>query len=150
MFCSSCGAKIGENEKFCKECGTPVTQQSAPQAPAAAPDKKPNKKKGNILAIISLALLLGTSAIVIPLAVTRVLDDYPLIGIAVAFVYLVAVFAAYILMIISAAKYRSTLSKVMIWIYIAVFVITLILGILFIISVMYDCGNDVANFFHHF
>ena len=24
MFCSKCGEKLGENEKFCHKCGTPV------------------------------------------------------------------------------------------------------------------------------
>ena len=32
MFCSNCGAQVGENEKFCKVCGTPVAvQQPVPQ-----------------------------------------------------------------------------------------------------------------------
>ena len=29
MFCSNCGSQIGENEKFCKVCGTPVKVQAA-------------------------------------------------------------------------------------------------------------------------
>ena len=29
MFCSNCGAQVGDNEKFCKVCGTPVNVQAA-------------------------------------------------------------------------------------------------------------------------
>lgn len=29
MFCSNCGAQVGDNEKFCKVCGTPVNAQTA-------------------------------------------------------------------------------------------------------------------------
>ena len=29
MFCSNCGAQVGDNEKFCKVCGTPVNAQAA-------------------------------------------------------------------------------------------------------------------------
>ena len=38
MFCSNCGSQVGDQEKFCKVCGTPVNVQAAPVAqPAPAP-----------------------------------------------------------------------------------------------------------------
>ena len=42
MFCSNCGSKVGDQEKFCKVCGTPVNVQAAPVAqPAPAPVLQP-------------------------------------------------------------------------------------------------------------
>ena len=50
MFCSNCGAQVGENEKFCGACGTPVKAQAAApvmqqapvyQQPAPAPVPQP-------------------------------------------------------------------------------------------------------------
>lgn len=38
MFCSNCGSQVGDQEKFCKVCGTPVNVQAATVAqPAPAP-----------------------------------------------------------------------------------------------------------------
>ena len=37
MFCSNCGAPLGDQDKFCKVCGTPVSVQ--PAAPQPAPAK---------------------------------------------------------------------------------------------------------------
>lgn len=37
MFCSNCGAQVGDNEKFCKVCGTPVKVQAAPPVTQQAP-----------------------------------------------------------------------------------------------------------------
>lgn len=37
MFCSNCGAPLGDQDKFCKVCGTPVNVQ--PAAPQPAPAK---------------------------------------------------------------------------------------------------------------
>ncbi len=36
MFCSNCGAPLGDQDKFCKVCGTPVSVQPAAPQPAPA------------------------------------------------------------------------------------------------------------------
>lgn len=33
MFCSNCGAPLGDHDNFCKECGAPAGKQAAPVAP---------------------------------------------------------------------------------------------------------------------
>lgn len=38
MYCKNCGAEIGENDKFCRECGTP----------AQTDEKKENKTECNV------------------------------------------------------------------------------------------------------
>lgn len=37
MFCSNCGAQVGDNEKFCKVCGTAVNVQAAAPVMQPAP-----------------------------------------------------------------------------------------------------------------
>ena len=37
MFCSNCGAQVGDNEKFCKVCGTAVNVQAAAPVMQQAP-----------------------------------------------------------------------------------------------------------------
>ena len=175
MFCSNCGAPIGDNDKFCKACGTPVIGQPATPVTQQAPvnqqpvqqvaavqspfgknsmsdeEKARRKKRGTILGIISMVILFVSSAIVLPLAFTRVLDDYPLFGVTLAFAYIAAVVFAYVLMVVSLAKYRSTLSKVMIWIYGVILVISVGIGVIFLLGVVaIDCGNECTEFVHHF
>lgn len=167
MICPNCGKQNADDVKFCANCGAafqpdpqPVPQQaSVNQQPVQSPNKKNSisdeeearrKRKGTILGIISIAILFGMSAIVIPLALTRVLDEYMLFGVAIALVYVVAVIAAYVLMIISLVKYKSTLSKVMIWIYGIILVVTVIYGVFFMVSASIDCGNDCVECIHHF
>ena len=42
MFCSNCGAPLGDQDKFCKACGTPVSvQPAAPQPTPAQPVAAP-------------------------------------------------------------------------------------------------------------
>lgn len=41
MFCSNCGAQVGDNEKFCKMCGNAVNVQAAPAAQAAPAQAAP-------------------------------------------------------------------------------------------------------------
>lgn len=75
MFCSNCGAQVGDNEKFCKACGTPVNvqaaapvmqpipdyQQPVPEQPVSAPKRgrtygPQERRKANRLCILSLIL----------------------------------------------------------------------------------------------
>lgn len=41
MFCSNCGAPLGDQDKFCKACGTPVSVQPVPQPAPAQPVAAP-------------------------------------------------------------------------------------------------------------
>ena len=167
MFCPKCGTQVGDNDKFCKTCGTPVNvqpaapvSQQAPitqQPPVSQPrvqlsdeERKRRKKKGTILGIISMVILFVSLATVIPLSVTRVLDNYPAIGITVGLLSAVVIIVTYVLMIISLAKYRSTLSKVMIWIYGVILIITVISGIYMMYYATLDCYSECTGCVHHF
>lgn len=60
MFCSQCGEKLGENEKFCHKCGTPVyrresikmdeTDSRSQKVHKSSAARKGNKKRIGILA----------------------------------------------------------------------------------------------------
>ncbi|MBO4416284.1 MAG: zinc ribbon domain-containing protein [Lachnospiraceae bacterium] len=41
MYCSNCGSQVGDNEKFCANCGTPVNVQAAPVVQAAPTVQQP-------------------------------------------------------------------------------------------------------------
>ena len=46
MFCTKCGAQVGENDKFCPECGAKIEWQAAPEpAPIREPEPEPEPKK---------------------------------------------------------------------------------------------------------
>ena len=153
MFCNSCGSPINDGQKFCANCGAPVVQAPIAQPQVmntSAPSRPRNKKKGNILCLISMAVILVSTAIIVPLSVTRVLDDYPVVGITVAMVYVAAIIAAYVIMVVSLVKYRSVLSKIMIVIYIVALVIFFIAAVIFVMGAVMDCGNDFVNCLHHF
>ncbi len=76
MYCTKCGAQIGENMKFCPKCGNPVQKNaggtpslppvppmSFPSAGGEAPDgnqeEKPAGKKLMLILILLIVLLLG-------------------------------------------------------------------------------------------
>ena len=73
MFCNNCGNKLGEQDKFCAVCGTPV--RTAPEGFVEIPEEKPvnqpdvtgKKKKttGIIVAISALALIVFLMLLVI-------------------------------------------------------------------------------------
>lgn len=43
-FCSNCGAKLNDGNKFCQSCGNPVTQSAAQPAPNPTPAMDPETK----------------------------------------------------------------------------------------------------------
>lgn len=67
MFCSNCGTKIPKGSKFCPKCGhkvgvAPTAQKSAPQKQTVANNKavkttRPKKKKGKLIALLCLAVV---------------------------------------------------------------------------------------------
>jgi hypothetical protein len=59
-FCSKCGTKVDENEKFCLFCGTPVEESIAPTSTTAMKKKMPLWFK--ILIGLSVLLLIGVTA----------------------------------------------------------------------------------------
>lgn len=168
MFCSSCGSPVNDGQKFCSKCGAPASPSGAPSPSGAAPvqpaaparppvdnmntpPKAPEKKMGNRLAIISIAILIVSSAIFIPVAITRVFEDYMSVGLVSALIYVVAVMAAFVLMIVSVVKYRSTLSKVMIVIYTILFVLIITAVVIVMLVFLGSClWEECTDCVHHF
>lgn len=56
MFCSECGTKNNENDKFCQECGHKLTEEKTEQDNFS--EKKPMSKKKKIIIAISLILVM--------------------------------------------------------------------------------------------
>jgi len=42
MFCSNCGTRLNDTDRFCKKCGTavPVPSAVAPEEPKAVPQEQ--------------------------------------------------------------------------------------------------------------
>lgn len=61
-YCAKCGAQLGENDKFCPQCGAPATNETPSAGMAGQPgsdhSEKPGKKKPNKLLVIVLAVLI--------------------------------------------------------------------------------------------
>lgn len=63
MFCPNCGKEIKEGAGFCTWCGAKVQQRSAEApTPAPAPEPTPRKRRGGLVAVIVVALLVIAGA----------------------------------------------------------------------------------------
>jgi len=93
MFCPKCGTEVNKNAKFCPKCGQDLTihKQSKPQEPKKdisdkdtgvksqtnkpKISKKPKNKKLIIGLIALLVILIGYSAIYVPMTVKPILQN---------------------------------------------------------------------------
>ena len=146
MFCTNCGEKIENGDKFCIKCGTPVVHTEELQNLVQQSNKtvinnnisensmsEEDKKNANILCIISLICTYGSG--LFPLLTTlnnsesesmfsSVFSMGPLIGL--------------VLMIIARIKYpKSTFAKILMWVYI-VNIIILIIGMIVLMIACYS------------
>lgn len=72
MFCEKCGARILENEKFCRNCGTPVLCKmnqngsgraiSEPVVSVNTASEK-NSRKGLMIGLCAIVLVIGTAGV---------------------------------------------------------------------------------------
>ncbi len=165
MFCSNCGSQIGEGEKFCKVCGTPVNgqaaapvmqqapvnQQPVSEQPVPAPKSgRPygpqERKKANRLCIISLIL-----GVVVPLATSILFamaenlisgTDIYYISSLVSIPASAAVIAGIALMIVVRVKYRKSKFGLVLMIIYCVYVVAAVLMLLFALS---SCSDFIGS-----
>ncbi|MCW4020473.1 MAG: zinc-ribbon domain-containing protein [Candidatus Bathyarchaeota archaeon] len=68
-YCKKCGAKLGEDAKFCQACGTPVAE------PMRKRMERKERKPRSLLAIVAIAIIVtGMVAAVVAFLPLRVLD----------------------------------------------------------------------------
>lgn len=164
MFCSNCGTQVGDSEKFCKVCGTPVNVQAAtpvmqqtpvnqqPVSEQPVPVQKrgrtygpQERRKANRLCIISLIL-----GVVIPLAAciifgvaenTGFIPSYYLITM-VSLLPSASMIAGIALMIVVRVKYsKSKFGLILMIIYCAYVVI----GLIFFVIALSSCSDFIGS-----
>ena len=146
MFCTECGKKITKNNKFCSNCGKEVEiKEAIVEAPVVEQKKESvedkNNHLANVLCTISVCLYFGMPFVsfifyCITGGIMSYGDDYTS-AIASFFSSIVGILsslstlAAYVLMIVARVKCpKNTFGKVLMWVYIALFVMGIVTAIL--------------------
>ena len=124
----------------------------APQAPQVVdPEVREKTKKGNILCFISLALYAAPYLVGgILSGITNSFENmqqsltgtsYSLTSLVSSSVLTAAYIAAWVLPIVARVKYKNTFSKVLLWIYIGILVVSIIAIVLVVAFCLYACSQ---------
>ena len=163
MFCTECGKKITKNTKFCPNCGKEVeVKEAIVETPVVEENKivekqpKDNNHLANVLCTISVCLYFGMPLVAfifycITGGIMSYGNDYAS-TIASFFSSIVGILstcstlAAYVLMIIARVKCpQNTFGKVLMWVYIALFVMGIIMSIVLMVAcvgLLAACGSQ--------
>lgn len=161
MYCSKCGEKITKNAKFCTNCGATTGEKEPIVEQRAIEEKKvkeevPNNHVANVLCTISLCLYFGMPIVSFMVYIfsfgLSFNDDSAVSAIGTFFTSImsllssVSTLAAYVLMIVARVKCpKSTYAKVVMWLYIALFVmglITLVVMMITCAGILAECGRN--------
>ena len=168
MFCSNCGSQVGDNEKFCKVCGTPVNVQSAmPMMQQTPVNQQPvseqpvpasrrgrtygpqERRKANKLCIISLIL-----GVVVPLVIGILLGmaenfglsanytDYYSILLISELPISAAMIAGIVLMIVVRVKYSKSKFGLVLMI---IYCVYLAVALIFFIIALSSCSDFIGS-----
>ena len=144
MYCKNCGKKLEEGKKFCPNCGTKKEDEEVIAVTVENdPTKKDENHLANVLCTISLCLYFGGSTVIGVLVAMLSVTPFtgPLAGLLSLLSGLCPI-AAYVLMIIARVKCpKSTYAKVVMWIYIALFIMSLIA----LVVIMVTCAGIIAS-----
>lgn len=147
MFCRKCGKEVPKDSKFCPACGE--LQEVVKEVPAVKKEEVTNNHLANVLCSISLGLYFGMPILSFIMYIfaygfsysdsTSLLTNF--FGSIISIISSLSTIAAYVLMIIARVKCpKSTYAKVVMWIYIALFAISLIT----LIVIIFACAGAVA------
>ena len=150
MYCSNCGEELNNN-KYCPKCGT--KQEEIVKDDSV----KPNNHLANVLCTISLCLYFGMPILSVIIYIITfgltINSDVTDSGVASLFLSGFSLVAwasritAYVLMIIARVKCpKSTYAKVVMWIYIALFV----MGLVALVVMMITCAGILVECARHF
>ena len=152
MYCTNCGEALNKNNMYCTKCGT--KQEEIVKANDTV---EVNNHLANVLCTISLCLYFGMPIlsviiyiITFGLTINADVTDSGVAGLFLSGFSLVAWaarIAAYVLMIIARVKCpKSTYAKVVMWIYIALFV----MGLVALVVMMITCAGILVECARHF
>ncbi len=166
MFCSNCGNKLNKESTFCPNCGTKVERKDeekktinnesseAVSAPVTNTNNSSSQsspeltKKVNNLCIISLICYFGVPLILSAFYTASESTNSVILGAITSFLSLFSFgsyIAAIVLMIVARVKDpKNTFAKVLMIVYIVLFVIELLALLFFIAAcgaLVSDCGR---------
>ena len=147
MNCSKCGEALIPGNRFCTNCGTSITTvATAIQTNQAIPvvyqsNDIDDNKKGNMLCVYSLlSYFLGPIVVAVIIFFLNILSAG-----ATSFLSFFSVtprIAAYVLVGVARSKYpNNTFSKILMWVYIGLFALGFIIGVLVIILIIIALYN---------
>ena len=143
MNCYNCGNQLNEDVRMCPKCGafqSTIKQEKVVPVEAILKESPEEKKKANILCLISVILPFCPTIFVMITSVFNIKNDI----LTTIFGAIVSVcnLAALVLMIVVRVKYPKNLfGKILMWFYIITIVGGLILTIVFMISCAIMCEN---------
>ena len=141
MFCKNCGSEINSDSIFCENCGTRVKEEPVNNVSQNNTNNVEENKNANILCIISLICTFGLDIIA-----TLISEFIPSksTNLIVSILYL-GPLAGIVLAIIARVKYPSSkFAKVLLIVYLVLFVGSIIFSIVFMFACAYafrDCGR---------
>ncbi len=158
MYCTNCGEKMEDGSKFCTNCGAQI--ESKNETTQAVKEKnvkeetiqkveekninvEDENKKANRLCILSVILFFGAPII------DLILYSLQMAGLDSFFTSTVIELlslgepASIILMIYVRVKYpKNKFGKIIMWIYIILIALGIIIGVVFIIILLYECRGS--------
>ncbi len=148
MFCRKCGKEVPKDSKFCPACGE--LQEVVIEKPVVKTEEVPNNHLANVLCSISLGLYFGMPVLSFIMYVLAYGFSYSdttsavagFFGSVISIISSLSTIAAYVLMIIARVKCpKSTYAKIVMWIYIALFAMSLIT----LMVIIFACAGAVAS-----
>lgn len=148
-FCENCGNKLEPNDKFCTKCGSNLGKTPMPVQNTEKVYTVEDEKKANKLGITSLCLFFGPGIVsALLIAISASVKSSIIMSLATILSALsgVASLASIVLMIIIRVKYpKNKLGKILMWLYIILFVLAIVLTVLVFVACLAFCGNELSN-----
>ena len=150
MFCSKCGAKIKETDKFCPQCGYVTKEDETTKVNNTVVEEKryvQSMQNDTFLCMLSLIFVYGSPIVAAILTgLGRAVQGLAgVFGILTGLLGLCPL-AGYVLCIVAKVKYpESKFAKILLIVYIVQFVLGIILVIIFIVAcaaMFRDCSGS--------
>ena len=140
MYCKNCGTKLDEDDLFCTNCGTAKNDKKEVVEKVEIKNNEMSEtdtKNANLLCILSLIfvfafdMIAGIITVIIPPLGELLFSISPLANLT-----------GLVLMIVARVKYpKSTFAKILMWVYIALFILAIVATVLIVAACFYTCST---------